>query len=517
MPNIILTNSIWPNGIQKDSKEYACFYLLGTNKIPIPTSSSEWPKGNKLISPFVYQDDKLVGFCDTKAMEVGNATTIIMPYKHIEAEFSSIDKGSLQIATPKATFKKVSWKNSKMEDIPEAQYKYKGCKSLDAINAVDSNYKTTDIINGTWTEILCDLEDGNLTGNFNGGVFYNCDNLITFNSDLTSLTNSNAMFYNCSNLITFISDLSSLTNGEFMFFDCTSLTSFTSDLSSLTNGDQMFCRCSSLATFTPDLSSLTNGYRMFEDCPNLTTFNSDLSSLTYGSQMFAECRNLATFTSDMGSLTNGKYMFDYCDNLTTFVSNLRSLTNGFKMFYNCSNLTTFNSNLRRLTNGNYMFYNCNLDTTSVQNIANTIKDVSSLGDECDCSGVWKTIHIGIGNSSPNTEEDAAFRLIAKKGWTVYVNANIDASYQPANLTTLDENDENDEEITTLIPFYAKPVQTDEEHAHYIDDEGNYFNILGGQFIYGDDISTYGMFTSEADAAANMRLTPYIKPQSETIN
>ena len=65
-----LANSIWPNGMKTDSEGYACFYPLGDNKTPIPTSSSEWTKGNKLISPFVYQDDKLVGFCDTKAMTV---------------------------------------------------------------------------------------------------------------------------------------------------------------------------------------------------------------------------------------------------------------------------------------------------------------------------------------------------------------------------------------------------------------------------------------------------------------
>lgn len=36
-------------------------------------------------------------------------------------------------------------------------------------------------------------------------------------------------------------------------------------------------------------------------------------------------------------------------------------------------------------------------------------------------------------------------------------------------------------------------------------------VDGGNYIYGDDISTYGMFTSEEDAAANMRLTKYVKP------
>ena len=62
------------------------------------------------------------------------------------------------------------------------------------------------------------------------------------------------------------------------------------------------------------------------------------------------------------------------------------------------------------------------------------------------------------------------------------------------------------ERETPIPFYAKPVEATEETAQYTDREGNYYNILGAQFIYGDDISTYGMFTCLDDAAANMRLT-----------
>ena len=226
-----------------DSDGYAVFYELGTNKVDIPTSSSAWPKGNKLISPFVYQDDKLVGFCDTKAMEVGDASIIVMPYEHIEAEFSSIDKGSLQIATPKATFKKASWKDSGVEDIPEAQYKYKGCKTVNDVKAVDSNYRTTDIVNGTWTEILCDLKNGNTTDIWNGGMFGVCDNLTTFTSDLSSLTNGSKMFYYCENLTTFTSDLSSLTDGQGMFMECSNLTSFSSDLPSLTSGDNMFSGC----------------------------------------------------------------------------------------------------------------------------------------------------------------------------------------------------------------------------------------------------------------------------------
>lgn len=71
-----LANSIWPNGIKVDSDGHAVFYPLGTNKTQVPTSSSEWPKGDKLISPFVYQGDKLVGFVDTKALTTDSHSTL---------------------------------------------------------------------------------------------------------------------------------------------------------------------------------------------------------------------------------------------------------------------------------------------------------------------------------------------------------------------------------------------------------------------------------------------------------
>ena len=75
------------------------------------------------------------------------------------------------------------------------------------------------------------------------------------------------------------------------------------------------------------------------------------------------------------------------------------------------------------------------------------------------------------------------------------------------------NELGEEETTTLIPYYAKLVPSDEENASYVDKDGNFFNILGGQFIYVNDPETYGMFTSIEDAAANMRLTKIEKTRS----
>ena len=392
-------NSVWPNGLKVDSEGYVTFYPLGTNKVDITTIT--WPKGDKLVSPFVYESNKLVGFVDTEALITSDNTMIYLPYEHIETEFSAINKGELQIHAPKATTKKASWKNSEKEDIPEAQFKYKGCSTVDNVKTVDANYLTTDIVDGTWSEPLWDLTDGkdafrsctNLTSftsdlpSLTNGdyMFYYCDNLTSFSSDLSSLTNGHCMFLVCGNLTTFTSDLSSLensgsmfadcyklttfssdlsslTNGEYMFYDCHKLESFTTDLPNLTNGSSMFIRCWNLSTFASDsngspvnLSSLTNGYNMFQSCTNLTSFNSDLSSLTNGSNMFCGCTNLTTFPFKLPSLTNGDAMFIRCTNLTSFNGDLSSLTYGDQMFSRCSNLTSFNSDLSSLTNGWGMF------------------------------------------------------------------------------------------------------------------------------------------------------------------
>ena len=250
-----LANSIWPNGMKVDSDGHAVFYPLGTNKVNVPTSSSEWPKGNKLISPFVYQGDKLVGFCDTKAMIVSDKTSITLNYEHIEADFSSIEEGMLTVTAPNATTLKCTWsKSSNTGNSGDTiMFKYKGCKTVDDIKAVDTDYKTNDIVDGTWNELLCDLEDGK-------GMFWGCSNLTNFTSDLSSLTNGNVMFNNCSNLATFTSDLSSLTAGEYMFGMCSNLTNFTSDLSSLTNGNGMFSICKLNASSVKNIIVTINRY-----------------------------------------------------------------------------------------------------------------------------------------------------------------------------------------------------------------------------------------------------------------
>jgi hypothetical protein len=124
--------------------------------------------------------------------------------------------------------------------------------------------------------------------------------------------------------------------------------------------------------------------------------------------MFSSCKKLTSLANDssgtpvnLSSVTNGSSMFSYCENLTTFGYDLSSVTNGSSMFSYCENLTTFTSDLSSLTNGYYMFYNCKLDTTSFKHIADTIKDVNGLTNGGYFGDVYKSISIGLANTTLN--------------------------------------------------------------------------------------------------------------------
>lgn len=103
----IIENSVWPNGLKKDDEGYITYYRMGTNKLDISTIT--WPTGDKLVSPYVYQNGRLVGFCDTKALTVSGNTTVNLPYTHIEANFAAISEGTLTVNAPNATVKKFKW------------------------------------------------------------------------------------------------------------------------------------------------------------------------------------------------------------------------------------------------------------------------------------------------------------------------------------------------------------------------------------------------------------------------
>lgn len=289
-------------------------------------------------------------------------------------------------------------------------------------------------------------------------------------------------------------ELEDLEDGNKMFFENINIISFKLKLNSLINGNQMFQHCSNLITFESGLNSLKSGHAMFWGCKSLSSFTTNMKLMWLGNHMFRDCINLVTFKSEMDSLSNANSMFMGCGNLSSFVcEKLISLNEAPNMFAYCNNLTSFKSNLKSLTDAKWMFSGCKLDTNSIKNIAETINTVTDSNP----------IHIGIGNTTPTEEENSYLTQIHDKGWQVYVNGSSTA-FAPADGTSLIPID--GEQNLNPIPFWAKPVPSDEESANYVDENGNFFNILGGQFIYVNDPETYGMFINEEDAAAQMRLT-----------
>lgn len=84
-----LQNSIWPNEGG----------TLGQIKVQIPTGTADdpWPTGDALVHNFVYQNGKLVGFVDTKALILNESATTTFPYDYVDISLPSIEEGTLTI------------------------------------------------------------------------------------------------------------------------------------------------------------------------------------------------------------------------------------------------------------------------------------------------------------------------------------------------------------------------------------------------------------------------------------
>lgn len=462
----ILQNSIWPNTEGN----------LGTIKVQIPDGvNTFWPEGDALVHNFVYKDGMLVGFVDTKALTVNDSKSTTFPYDYVNIHLESIKEGDMTVeGGAKPEYLIVTYGTGNSGNTIVLGTIYANCTDAAAIRRINSRYFDDvegggNVVDGVWSESLENLKTQFDENTGIGGLFYNCSHITHFYSDLSSLTDGQCMFTGCTELKTFEADLSNLKTARNMF-------SYYKGRSSPTSS------CISLPSFNVNVPLLYDGAYMFCGCESLTSFESDLPSLLYGQYMFGAAR--VTY----GFLQYKNY--SACP-LKSFSVNVPILANGNYMFNGCTSLTSFSSALPKLESGEGMFTGCKLDTASIKNIAETINTVTNS----------PSIHIGIGSTTPTEEENQYLTQIHEKGWQVFVNGSSDA-YVPAT-TTLDETGET---ITSPIPFWAKPVPSDEEHAQYVDENGNFFNILGAQFIYVSDPETYGVFTCEEDAAINMGLT-----------
>lgn len=284
---------------------------------------------------------------------------------------------------------------------------------------------------------------------------------ITQFGDARNLIRANNMFAGCSELTT-VRLMDSIRSARGMFYDCKKLQNVIQKFPYLTNGEQMFYN-TKLAAWDADLPELVNGEQMF--CAD--TGLGGGTSTAY----------LTSFTGDMPKLQRADHMFNGQTQLTSFAGDLSSVQSAYGMFTDCK-----------------------LDTESLMIIADTIAD-SPCADA--------QINIGIGNTTPSEEEIEYLNEMHEKGWNVYVNG---SEYTPDAASAAMTLDENGEEVMTPIPFWAKPIEVKEEEAEFVAENGKYYIVVGGQFIFVDDPESYGMFTCMEDAIANMRLTPYVREE-----
>lgn len=134
----------------------------------------------------------------------------------------------------------------------------------------------------------------------------------------------------------------------------------------------------------------------------------NFANLRDGTYMFGLSEHLENFACDMPVLTRGVNMFSDCTQLTSYEGYTPSMTVSDNMFAGCSKLTHWKGSLESLYSGRNMFTECKLDLESVQNIANTLPNISDG-------------HVSIGVDSTKVtqeQQDSVNRIIVNKGWTI---------------------------------------------------------------------------------------------------
>ena len=165
---------------------------LGSTKFTMPTNAEDWPSGDALIGNFVYSEGELVDFIDTKALIVNESKTTTINYDYVNIELPFAEDAMTINRGPRNKYLFIKFNDKEVEegDSVIVTLKYKGCKTVDDVKAVDPNYLTNDIVDGVWSEGLGDLANGD-------SMFTNCSALTSFNSDLSSLTLGREMFNRC--------------------------------------------------------------------------------------------------------------------------------------------------------------------------------------------------------------------------------------------------------------------------------------------------------------------------------
>ena len=285
-----------------------------------------------------------------------------------------------------------------------------------------------------------------------------------------SVSDASYIFYSCKNLTSIPDDFNfaGIEDGSYAFSRCTKLTGTLRDIH-LTNAvsvEEMFSRTGITTVENFSAPSVDEyGYTdAFTGCPNLTSVNGiSFDKAISANGMFKNCRSLRTIQNfsmpNIDEITNMFYnctslesvpIFD-TSNVTVAIETFRGCTslqhipsmNPSKisicqnLFYGCTNLQSigeidlsgltqvanlFNTNMELLTDlggfpglsigfleGSGLERCPNLSKTSIENVVNNIKDISS-------TGTIQTLYLST-NVQDKVDEQIASTATAK-GWTI---------------------------------------------------------------------------------------------------
>lgn len=280
-------------------------------------------------------------------------------------------------------------------------------------------------------------------------MYYSCGNVLNFPDLQTpNATNMNSMYHGCHQLTNIPNmNTSNVTNMQNIFVSTNIQKCENFDAYNCTNLSNGFEYCSNLKSITnlkvsnkmQSLSGLCDG------CGNLETFtfsdDSDLSGVTSISSMLSSCAKLVSivFPNGLKNITSIGTLFYGCEALKTFTgldtSNVKYFDSAFlgckslesmpsldmgkaisidSMFNSCNSL----KNIEALTNLGKTGRNMNLDLSScsyltkesVNNIINSVYDVTSLGTTCKIN-LPRYMH-----NYTVTDDDK--QRAAAKGWTI---------------------------------------------------------------------------------------------------
>ena len=234
-------------------------------------------------------------------------------------------------------------------------------------------------------------------------LFSQCQNLTSFNGDLSLLKNAPGMFFNCNldaqSVENILSSLSTYDSGEHnitLTIQESAKESFQQITGSSLEMGQFYnisFKGWNIDVFLRDNRYFQTPYDIYKDTihleengslslksyyiPDASKWNSEIYH-QYNLNITAVENNMAynesNFVCNIQSqyIENGTKLFHNCYNLSSFKDPLTSLVDGNSMFLNCEKLTDFECDLSSLSDGTNMFIGCMLNSASIEKILTTI-------------------------------------------------------------------------------------------------------------------------------------------------